>query len=185
MFRRTLAIILHPRGPHYSTLSTAHSWFITGFSDAEGCFFLRVGKRNTSKTGYRVDFCFSIGLHQKDQALLEFIQLSLGGIGNITTKHGKDSIQYRVYSHQDLLVLIDHFDKFPLMTQKRADYELFKQAFNLVSRKEHLAMEGLNQIVAIRASVNLGLSEKLKEAFPDVVPVNRPPVTDQKIHDPN
>jgi hypothetical protein len=85
--------------------------------------------------------------------------LSLGGIGNIT-KHGKDSLQYRVTSHKDLLVLIDHFDKFPLMTQKRADYELFKQASYLVSRKEHLTMEGLKKIVAIRASVNLGLSDE-------------------------
>jgi hypothetical protein len=102
--------------------------------------------------------------------------LSLGGIGNIT-KHGKDSLQYRVTSHKDLLVLIDHFEKFPLMTQKRADYELFKQALYLVYRKEHLTLEGfffINlKIVALRlrASVNLGLSDELKEAFTDILPV--------------
>lgn len=82
---------------------------------------VKVGKRNTYKTGWTVDLTFSIALHQKDKALLELIQLSLGGIGNIT-KHGKDSLQYRISSHKDLLVLIDHFNKFPLMTQKRADY---------------------------------------------------------------
>jgi hypothetical protein len=31
--------------------------------------------------------------------------------------------------------------------------------------KEHLTHEGLRKIVAIRALMNLGLSEKLKEAF--------------------
>jgi len=145
---------------------------------------VRVGQRNTYKTGYRVDFTFSIGLYQKDQALLELIQLSLGGIGNIT-KHDKDSVQYRITSNKDLLVLIEHFNKFPLLTQKRADFELFKQALELVSRKEHLTMEGLKKVVAIKASINLGLSDELKEAFPDILPVQRPLVTDIKIQDPN
>lgn len=40
----------------------------------------------------------------------------------------------------DLAVIIDHFYKYPLVTQKGADFLLFKQAFNLVSRKEHLAL---------------------------------------------
>ena len=35
--------------------------------------------------------------------------------------------------------------------------------------KEHLTYDGLRKIVAIKASMNLGLSEKLKEEFPDVV----------------
>ena len=41
------------------------------------------------------------------------------------------------------------------------------------------------EIVAIKASMNRGLSEKLKSAFPDVVPVVRPLVINQKIKDPN
>jgi hypothetical protein len=39
---------------------------------------------------------------------------------------------------------------------------------------EHLSMKGLQAIVNIRASINLGLSEDLKTAFPDTVPVLRP-----------
>ena len=39
---------------------------------------------------------------------------------------------------------------------------------------KHLTPEGLRKIVAIRAAMNRGLSEKLKLAFPDVVPVERP-----------
>ena len=50
--------------------------------------------------------------------------------------------------------------------------------------KEHLTPEGLRQIVAIKVAMNLGLSEKLKEEFPDVVPVVRPLVLNQKIQDP-
>lgn len=46
-------------------------------------------------------------------------------------------------------------------------------------------MEGLEKIVAIKASNNLGLSNQLKEAFPNVIPVPRPLVIDQQISDPN
>ena len=53
------------------------------------------------------------------------------------------------------------------------------------SRKEHLTLKGLRQIIEIKAAMNLGLSEKLQLAFPDVVAVERPLVIDKKISDPN
>ena len=55
----------------------------------------------------------------------------------------------------------------------------------IIRRKEHLTQEGLIKIIAIKASMNWGLSEKLKLTFPNVVPVERPLVKNQKIHDPN
>ena len=79
-----------------------------------------------------------------------------------------------------------------MITQKRADYELFKQAFTLILNKEHLTEEGLAKIVGIKASMNRGLSvpegSELKTAFPDVLPVPRPSVvgaTALEIKDPN
>lgn len=91
-------------------------------------------------------------------------------------------------SPQNLAVIINHFDKYPLITQKRADYELFKQAFDLVKSKKLLTIEGLHKIVAIKASINRGLPDELKAAIclgPYIVPVERPLVEDQKIQDPN
>jgi hypothetical protein len=46
-------------------------------------------------------------------------------------------------------------------------------------------MEGLRKIVGIKASMNKGLSEELKAAFPDTISVPRPLVKDQEIKDPN
>ena len=54
-----------------------------------------------------------------------------------------------------------------------------------MKRKGHLTPEGFRKIVALRASMNLGLSDKLKTAFPDVVPVERPIVMLPKTIDPN
>jgi hypothetical protein len=111
-------------------------------------------------------------VHQKDRALLELIKTSLG-VGQIY-KHGRDSIVLRVGSVKDLLVIIDHFDKYPLITQKLADYILFKRVLELMNRKEHLTLEGLNKVVAIKASINKGLSSELNKAFPDIIPAPIP-----------
>lgn len=115
---------------------------------------------------------FAIGLHAKDVALLEQIKFTMG-VGNIH-KHSKDSLQYRVESIKELQVIIDHFDKYPLMTAKVADYALFKEAYLLMVNGMHLNEEGLLEIVGIKGSLNLGLNPRLKEAFPDVVIVDRP-----------
>jgi len=71
-----------------------------------------------------------------------------------------------------------------LITQKRADYELFKQAIRLMEQKEHLTEAGLAKIVAIKASMNRGLSEELKVAFPKIITIARPLVQNLPILDP-
>ena len=50
--------------------------------------------------------------------------------------------------------------------------------------EEGLTIEGLHKIVAIKASMNRGLSEKLQNAFSDVKSVERPLVLDKKVQDP-
>lgn len=146
--------------------------FLTGFTDGEGSFVLSITKSDNVKSGWVIKPRFSIGLHKKDRFILEAIKNYLG-VGEIYTQ-GIDSIQYRVFSIKDLQLVIDHFDKYPLISQKFGDYSLFKQAYLLLINKEHLTPEGLLKIIAIRASINNGLSESLKEAFPGIIPVMRP-----------
>jgi hypothetical protein len=50
-----------------------------------------------------------------------------------------------------------------------------------MNNKEHLTFEGLNKIVSIRASMNLNLSEVLKESFPSITPVSRPKIDNREI----
>ncbi len=81
---------------------------------------------------------------------------------------------YYVSSIKDITrVIIPHFDKYPLITQKLGDYLLFKSVVYMINAKEHLTMEGLQKIVSIKASVNKGLSETLKVAFPGTIPALR------------
>jgi hypothetical protein len=51
-------------------------------------------------------------------------------------------------------------------------------------RDLHLTQSGLREIVAIRASMNRGLSDKLKVAFPNVKPAKRPLVKNKNVKNP-
>ena len=65
-----------------------------------------------------------------------------------------------------------------LLTQKRADFYLFKDSVQLMLNRSHITEEGLKKtkkkIISLKASMNKGLSCSLKAAFPNVVPVPRP-----------
>jgi len=62
---------------------------------------------------------------------------------------------------------------------------LFKQIVELMSNGAHLNHDGLQQIINIKASMNLGVSEVIKSNFNDIVPVYRPIIETGKIPDPN
>ena len=146
--------------------------FLTGFADAEGSFVLSITKSNNVKLGWVIKPRFQIHLHKKDLFVLEAIQNFIG-VGKIYITNA-GSVEYRVFSIKELKVVLDHFDKFPLISQKYGDYFLFKQAYQLLINREHLTPEGLRKIISIKASINNGLSEPLKEAFPDVTFAIRP-----------
>ncbi len=54
-----------------------------------------------------------------------------------------------------------------------------------MNNKEHLTLEGLQKILVVKGSLNLGLSDQIKTNFPKIIPIERPLVEDQKIIDPN
>jgi hypothetical protein len=107
-------------------------WFVTGFVDAEGSFLISIFKDKDYKTGWRVKLNFCITLHKKDKVILEDIQFTLGA-GRIY-KHDELACQWIVSSKEDFIQIIKHFDKYKLLTQKQADYELWKKAFNLIQK---------------------------------------------------
>lgn len=140
-------------------------WFITGFADAESTFNILVQPRSDSKTKWRVKAIFAIGLNKKDRVILENIQ-SWFGVGRIYSSGTK--VYYRVESFKDLLVIIDHFDKYPLVTAKKLDYALFKKSFGIIKLNEHLTEQGISKLIEYKSSLNKGLSLNLRDSFSNI-----------------
>jgi hypothetical protein len=127
---------------------------------------------------------FSITLDKRDLLVLEEIKSYFGGLGSIK-KSGKGTLSYRIESSEQLLnIILPHFNKYSLITQKVGDYLLFKDVVKMLLNKEHLTINGLNKIVSIKASINKGLSEELKADFSQCVPVIRPTVVIENIPNP-
>ncbi len=173
---------------NFSTLFSkkpVNGWFITGLIDAEGSFSVIIDKNKSRKLGWRVQTKFQLGMHLRDLSLIQQVQTFFGGIGSIHITKSLNKVNYSVDSIKDLTKLIAHFEKYPLLTQKAADFILFKEVNALILDKSHLTIDGLNKIINIKASMNLGLSYFLKSEFLNFSPNKRPVINTEKIPDNN
>ena len=50
-----------------------------------------------------------------------------------------------------------------------------------MEKKEHLTNEGLLKLISIKSVLNKGLSERFKESFPSLIPVEIPKSENNKI----
>lgn len=160
--------------------------FITGLIDAEGSFTVSVLKSSSTHVGWYVGGRFKITTHIKDLPLLNNLKTCFGGVGKIVNH--KNTSTFRVDSLKEILdVIIPHFDKYLPTTQKLGDYLIFKNILGMMKNKEHLTLQGLEKIVSIKASLNLGLSvaARIKVAFPKIKPILRPLALNQEIPHPD
>jgi hypothetical protein len=161
-------------------------YFVSGFADAESCFSTTIYKNNKLTTGYRVRSCFEISLNQRDGFLISQIQLFFEGIGTRRFDKKSNAVKYSVDSLKDLTnIIIPHFKKYQLISQKKADFLLFEKIIELMNNGKHTALSGLQQIINIKASMNLGISEIIKSEFKDINPVKREIIKTTIIPDPN
>lgn len=80
---------------------------------------------------------FDIELHKRDLYLLQAIQSYFGG-GTIHERSNRNGAVVLTITELKILKdkVIPHFIKYPLVTQKCADFELFVRAVNLISEKK-------------------------------------------------
>ena len=162
-----------------------HPWTLTGLIDAEGSLGVSISKDITRKSNYAITLFLEIGFNIKDKALLERIKATLN-VGNIYYKPGDRTYRWKVSNIKQLSnVVIPHLTKYPLITQKQADFVLFTKIVEIINRKDHLSVNGLQEIVNLKASLNLGATPKLKAYFPNTVAVPRPQISFKGILDPN
>lgn len=110
--------------------------WVTDFTDAEGCFSVIISKR--SNLNWRVQVSFEINLHIKDIAILYLIKI-LFGVGSVSSRKKRSICVYRVTKIEDLIkVIIPHFIKYPLLTQKYGDFFLWSKVVKLMDLKQHL-----------------------------------------------
>lgn len=109
-----------------------------------------------------------------DRDLLLLIQKYFGNIGKISKTNEKFTVEFRVNILSELInVIIPHFNKYNLITNKHSDFILFRNIVLLMHESKYKNIEGLQLVLNNRASLNWALTNNLKLAFPNTVPVKR------------
>ena len=63
--------------------------------------------------------------------------------------------------------MIPHFERFPLLSSKRLDFEAFAAICRMVSRGSHLSCDGLREIARLAHSMNV--SGKRRYALKEIL----------------
>jgi hypothetical protein len=145
---------------------------VTGFIDAEGCFSVIIEVSESLKTKVRISF--EINLHEKDKEILYKIQ-SFFGVGGIYHRPDRKLSVYRVTNVNYINdVIIPHFTKYPLITKKGVDFLLWSKVVKMILNKKHLTNEGFLTILSYYAAINRGVSKKVLNYYPNIIPSDKP-----------
>lgn len=156
-------------------ISSLNPNWVTGFCDAESSFSVRIAKDEKRFKSLRIAPIFAIELDEKDYNLLKQIN-AFFTVGTIIkrVKNGNPSVIYSVQSIKALKdVIMPHFNKYNLLTQKREDFRMFSLVVDMLYNGQHKTEEGLNKILSYKASISKGLSKSLLDMFPDIIPATR------------
>jgi LAGLIDADG endonuclease len=118
---------------------------------------------------------FQIRLHARDRDLLFSVKSFFNEIGTIRLSNKYSDVVYTIKNINEIVnTVIPHFDKYLLITQKYSDYIIWINIVEIIDKGQHLNSEGLLKIVNLKASLNKGLSNKLKKKkFPTIMKVKK------------
>lgn len=153
-------------------IPTLNDSWLSGFTDAEGCFNVNITSRKNTVNGYRVRLRFL--LDQKNaycsaaphtlvniQNLFKFGRVSLRNETNNVFRYSADSFK-------GLNLVHDYFVSFPLKTKKAISFVNWCKMYDMFLNKEHLSTEGIKKVREIVKTINVNNSLNIKtgSAFP-------------------
>lgn len=134
------------------------SYWLAGFSDADGSFQVKTIKRKEQKYGQEIRVCFQID--QKKIGILEQIREVFGG--SIGYRKSQDTFYYSSVSFGSAKKVINYFDHFNLLSSKHINFLKWRKVYRLIQKKKHLTENGINLILKIKSTMN-SLSKDINE----------------------
>lgn len=134
--------------------SLIDSW-LSGFTDAEGCFSINIYKGRKEKNYCR---CRYILDQKNEKELLLFIRDILNH-GSVNLRNKTNNVYRLTVSmnnplRKDFELLIQYFHQFPLKTTKSLNFELWCKIINIIKLNKHNSKEGLELIKKLRTEMN-------------------------------
>ena len=128
--------------------------YISGYVDGEGCFSVSFSRRKKLSIGWETKPSFAVGQNYDRAEVIELLKKYFN-CGSIRRDYSDKTLKFEVRNITDLAEkIIPHFQKYPLLSSKRKDFELFVKICKMVQKRKHLKKEGLWKIVQIAYQMN-------------------------------
>ena len=137
-------------------------FWVTGFVDGESCFSVQFVENSKYKLGIEVRVSFSIGQSNTSKEMMERIALFFYQTSK-NIRSDKNLLKYETRNVNHILaIVIPHFQKYPLQSNKKNDFLAFSKVCVLLQQKRHLTSRGLKQIFDISYQMNLNLKKETR-----------------------
>jgi len=128
--------------------------YLSGYADGEGCFCVTFNRSRRHTFGWDIRPSFSVSQNHDRAQILELF-LKTFRCGTIRPDRSDRTLKYEVRSVPELVThVIAHFKRHPLLSSKRRDFEIFAEICEMMSRREHLTVDGFERIGALASEIN-------------------------------
>lgn len=138
-----------------------HSGWISGFVDAEGCFYARVKSCSTSKLRKGPHLTFQVS--QKEYDIIKslrdiFLNTDTLDLKNVRYDKSWEGWTFHCSSFTKLKVVVNYLSRYKLKTKKSLSFIKWCKIHDMILNKEHLRLEGLNKIDILTKDINKFIS---------------------------
>lgn len=139
--------------------------YLIGFVEGEGMFYIGIVPSKETKTGWQVIYFLKVSQNPSGKVILDYFLKRLG-CGYLKANSLKDptdkSLAYVVRDLKSLKDKVIPFFENKLII-KRNSFESFKKVIEIVSRKEHLSLKGITEVLDIAYLMNTQKRRVTKE----------------------
>jgi len=137
-----------------------NSWF-TGFTEADGHFGIkyleRLEKSETRKRSRSESISLVFRLDQRayDESTFTSMRPFMDDLASFlscnvniyTTAQNKEVLSLYVSAIDNLKLIVDYFNQYPLMGNKLNDFKKWETVYNIIKSREHLSVEGRLKVI--------------------------------------
>lgn len=121
----------------YAAEYSLNPFWVTGFSDGDSSFTVKFKKR--INLTWQILPVFQIGLNIKDKDIIYKIKYFFNEIGIVSFDDKNNKVYYTINKIKDLnSIIIPHFESYPLLSEKKIDYDLWVEIIKIMVSKNHL-----------------------------------------------
>src|ERR1041384_671376 len=128
--------------------------YLSGYADGEGCFCVTFNKSKRHRFGWEIRPSFSVSQNSDRAEILRLFQKQFQ-CGTIRPDRSDKTLKYEIRSVTQLATkVVPHFTRYPLLSRKAAEFQMFAALVFIMQNGQDLKQEGFCKIVHLADQLN-------------------------------